>query len=156
MERYNLILNNKDFKAAVSIIQKNEENRIFCCHGMEHLLDTARIAYIIVLENKLDISKDIVYAAALLHDIGRSQGSKNHNISSSRAAEKILPACGYSQTETQLICRAIENHRGHSKGVSALCDVLSAADHLSRQCYSCHAFDQCYWEKERRNMEIIY
>ena len=48
-----------------------EKNRIFCRHGMDHLMDVARIAYIENLEKNCGISKEIIYGAALLHDIGR-------------------------------------------------------------------------------------
>ena len=52
-------------------LEHAEQERIFCCHQMEHLLDVARIAYIKSLEQKLEIRKEVIYAAALLHDIGK-------------------------------------------------------------------------------------
>ena len=38
---------------------------------MGHLLDVARLAWIFNLEANQEISKERIYAAALLHDIGR-------------------------------------------------------------------------------------
>lgn len=39
---------------------------------MEHFLSVARISYLMVLEKNLDIPKDIIYATAFLHDMGRA------------------------------------------------------------------------------------
>lgn len=50
-----------------------EKDRRFCCHQMEHLLDVARIAYIRNLEAGLGFSKKMIYAAAILHDIGKAR-----------------------------------------------------------------------------------
>ena len=44
----------------MDIIKKYEMDRIFCKHGMEHLLDTARIVYILCLEGNIDVKKDVV------------------------------------------------------------------------------------------------
>ena len=75
MEKVNKIINHPLWIDAVSDIEHSEKDRKFCRHGREHLLDTARIAYIFSLEENLNmnISKEIIYAAALLHDIGRSE-----------------------------------------------------------------------------------
>ncbi len=45
----------------------------YCRHGLEHLLDVARISYIQVLEDGLDYDENVLYAAALLHDIGKGR-----------------------------------------------------------------------------------
>lgn len=49
---------------------KKKKDRIFCGHDMGHLLDVARLAWIFNLEANQEISKERIYAAALLHDIG--------------------------------------------------------------------------------------
>ncbi len=156
MERYNKILKNEDFLSAVDAIEKDEEKRIYCKHGIDHLLDTARVAYIIVLENKMNIDKDIIYAAALLHDTGRAVSAAEHNKESRKIAEKILPECGYNTDETDEICRAIEVHRKDTDKLENLSDVLTMADHLSRKCYMCKAVESCYWSEERKNSDIVY
>ncbi|MGN0395668.1 MAG: HD domain-containing protein, partial [Coprococcus sp.] len=82
MDKINAILNNHEYRSYINKIKENETDRRFCCHGIEHCLDVARIAYIINLEEKLDIKKELIYAAALLHDIGRadkSDAGKNHH-----------------------------------------------------------------------------
>ncbi len=48
-----------------------EEGRRFCHHDMGHFLDVARLAMIFNLQQGLSVSKEMIYAAALLHDIGR-------------------------------------------------------------------------------------
>ena len=71
MERVNRILENVTFKKNLSHLRKLEENRIYCRHDIDHLLDVARLAYIEDLEKGLGIEKEIIYATALLHDLGR-------------------------------------------------------------------------------------
>lgn len=65
MNRIENILSDDSYKSYISDIENKEKNRKFCCHGMEHCLDVARIAYIINLEEKTGIDKDLIYAAAL-------------------------------------------------------------------------------------------
>ena len=49
-------------------IQELESERIFCRHTPEHFLDVARLMYIYALEEHLELPKELIYAAALLHD----------------------------------------------------------------------------------------
>ena len=70
-----------------------EQDRIFCRHDTTHFLDVARIAYIENLENGLGLAKEEIYAAALLHDIGRHlQYTRGipHEQASAMEAEGIL------------------------------------------------------------------
>ena len=71
MDKINEIFLNDKYVKLLNELNELEENRVFCKHGIEHFLDVARIAYIKVLENKLSYSKEVIYAIALLHDIGR-------------------------------------------------------------------------------------
>lgn len=153
---YNKILNNNKFKEAMAQIYENENGRIFCCHGMDHSLDVARIGYIITLENNLNISKDIIYAAALLHDIGRSIECRDHNIHSAEIAQDILTECDYDTNSINVILSAIRDHRKDTNNIKSLSDVIKKADKLSRQCYNCEAYKECYWAEERKNKKIIY
>ena len=43
-------------------IEQLEQQRIFCRHGLEHLLDVARIAWILTMEDQLPLDKEIVYS----------------------------------------------------------------------------------------------
>ena len=71
MERIQKIWEHPLYQQCLSRIRALEENRIFCRHTPEHFLDVARLAWIQVLEQGLDVSRPVVYGAALLHDIGR-------------------------------------------------------------------------------------
>ena len=46
MNKINEILQNDIFKLNIVKLEKLEENREFCRHGINHSLDVARIAYI--------------------------------------------------------------------------------------------------------------
>lgn len=72
MERVNQIRNHPLYQEHMQKILKLEQDRIFCGHGPEHLLDVARLAWIMNLELGLGYDKTVVYAAALIHDIGRA------------------------------------------------------------------------------------
>lgn len=156
MERYNKILNNSLFNEAINTITKNEKNRIFCRHGMEHCLDVARIAYILSLENNLNISKDIIYSTALLHDIGRAFEGEAHNIKSAEISKTILKDCSFTDNEISEILKAILNHRENNSDINSLSNIIYKADKISRQCYSCKAHSECYWEQDKRNHKIKY
>ncbi len=71
MERVNKILKHDLFNTYLKRNKMAEENRRFCRHDMEHFLDVARLAMIFNLRQDLSIPKEMIYAAALLHDIGR-------------------------------------------------------------------------------------
>ena len=70
MQRVNSICSHPLWKSCVSKIRDLERERIFCCHDTSHFLDVARIAWIENLEKRLAISREMIYAAAMLHDIG--------------------------------------------------------------------------------------
>ena len=71
MDRVNRILHNPRYRECVEKNRKYEEERIFCRHDMSHFLDVARLSWIENLEKGLGIEKELIYAAALLHDCGR-------------------------------------------------------------------------------------
>ena len=50
MERINKISEHPLWKLHMTQLKEAEKDRIFCKHGIEHLLDVARIAYIENLE----------------------------------------------------------------------------------------------------------
>lgn len=153
MERVNRILSNAEFKRCLDWIEHYEKDRIFCHHGLNHLLDTARIAYILVLENNLDIPKNIIYATALLHDIGRYDEytlGTPHNKVNDRII-KILSDCDYSTEEISIILNAIYFHRESSERLKTLGDVISKADKLTRLCFKCIARNDCYWSEFQKN-----
>ena len=152
MQRCNNIYNNPLFKERMEIITTQERDRKFCRHNLEHSLDVARIACLIVLENGLNIAKELIYAAALLHDAGRYSGIP-HNESGSQLALKIMPECGFTHDETNLVANAILGHRD-TKHSTEFSSILYEADKKSRLCFKCEASDECYWENDKRNHTI--
>jgi putative nucleotidyltransferase with HDIG domain len=159
IDRVNKILNNHKFKEYLSLNGTYEANRKFCKHDLDHFLDVARIAYILVLENKIDVSKEVVYAAALLHDIGRwaeYAGEKPHDEASTDLAGEILEESGFNDTEQKLITEAIKGHRAEKDGCADFVSIFYKSDKLARKCYNCEAFDECKWKNEKKNIEINY
>jgi len=135
-------------------IDRAEQTRIFCLHGLPHLLDTARMGYIFILERGLDIDKELFYAAALLHDTGRYNPIiEDHAEASAINAELIMPDCGFSERETQAAARAIRAHR-EDMAADMIGKILYEADKKSRMCFDCRAAAECYWEDEKRNMRL--
>lgn len=137
-----------------------EADRSFCRHDMAHFLDVARIGMIMNLEEHLAIPKDWVYAAALLHDMGKhiqyAEG-KPHELISARIAPEILKKCGYSDEETTVIVDAILNHRDKNiESEPNLKGVLYRADKASRACFACEVEAECRWKGSKKNLEIKY
>jgi uncharacterized protein len=157
LERANLILKNKEFLDNYESIKTSEKNRKFCNHDIEHLLSVARIMVIRDLElQENPTDRDIIYAIALLHDIGRSEQYNfgiDHNISGAIIANSILKSCEYSYIEITSIIEAIENHN-NDKATTYLSKLLQYADHKSRNCFVCEARSECNWDEERKNKEI--
>ena len=156
------IVKDPAFKQAVRVIEEAEKERVYCRHGLEHLMDVARIGCIMILENGADIDKDIMYAAALIHDLGRADeytdGTPHHE-AGARYARQILPGCGFSEEETEEIAAAVDSHRGdESSGEisdsGTLAHILYAADKKSRLCFACGARDTCKWPEEKMNLEL--
>ena len=69
MKRIDQILSHPVFREQFALLQEAEKDRIFCRHTMEHFLDVARLMYIYNLEDQAGFSKEMIYAAGLLHDI---------------------------------------------------------------------------------------
>lgn len=158
MERINQISDHPLWRLHITQLKEAEKNRIFCKHGIEHLLDVARIAYIENLEQNCGISKEMIYAAALLHDIGRflqySQGI-SHEEAGVKLAEKILKDCSFNQEEREKIISAIASHRRvQTKQEQNLAGLIYRADKLSRMCTFCSAFSECNWSEEKKNKKI--
>ncbi len=158
MERADKIYRNEQWKSYVKQIQKLEKERIFCCHDTSHFLDVARLAYIENLERNLKISKELIYAAALLHDIGRhleyTQGIP-HDKGSAMLAGDILRECGFDQQEQEEIISAIELHRSaETSEKDNLAGLIYRADKKSRPCMFCKAREQCNWSDEKKNLKL--
>ncbi len=157
MENINIILNNKEYKQALEKLSEYEKNREFCNHTIEHFIDVSRIAYIMVLEEKLSVSKEVIYAIGLLHDIGRVKQYEegiHHDIASVEMSKEILKETSLTDEEINIILNGIANHRKESD--NKLEEIIYKADKLSRQCFNCKAEKECYWSSEKKNFKITY
>ncbi len=160
MNRVNLILENSKYQQYIDRIKQAEEDRIFCLHNMSHFMDVARIAYSINLEEGLEISKELIYATALLHDIGRFKQYEDgtpHEKASAELAPDILTETGFDEQEQKEILKAIREHRNKEIAKEkSLAGIIYRADKLSRPCFACEAEKQCDWKKSKKNMKITY
>lgn len=118
MELVERILRHPAYNEYLHLNAESEKDRQFCIHDLQHALDVARIAYIIALERKLDINKEIIYITALLHDIGRwkqYRAGLDHALEGAFLAEEILHDIGVPDQAAELILAAIKGHRRKSK-----------------------------------------
>jgi hypothetical protein len=91
--------------------------------------------------------KELVYAAGLLHDIGRwleYETGEDHALVSGKLAVPILMESGFLDNEISLIVAAIREHRGTEEKKSYLGMVIARADNLARGCVLCQTKDGCY------------
>lgn len=171
MERVQEILSHPDFEIYLKLNEKQEVNREFCCHQLQHALDVARIYYILCLEAgkkaalfelqemSMEKIKELVYGIALLHDIGRWRQYLDHNLDhaaeSAILAKPILKDCGFSTYEIEIALKAIRAHRdAHASGLGK---ILYRADKLSRDCKHCQARNKCYKLNSMETREkIVY
>ncbi len=158
--RINEILKHDLFLKHLSENEKAEQDRIFCRHDMGHFLDVARIARIMNLEEGIGLSEEWIYAAALLHDLGRHvqyEDGTPHEKASAIIAPDILSDCGFEDWETGVIVEAIARHRDESVSEKAdLCGLLYRADKASRACFACKAEQECNWKANKKNLKICY
>lgn len=175
MNRVNLILNHKLFQEYLSKIKQYEKDRLFCKHDISHLLDVCRIAENLWLQYQIkelknetyikddvcqkEITKELIYATGLLHDIGRWKEYENgirHEIVSADLAPKILSDCGFVEDEIESIVLAILNHRNKEmKDRDDLSGWIYLADKSSRSCFACEAEELCDWSKEKKNLKLL-
>lgn len=140
-------------------LQEAEQTREFCKHTLEHFLDVARIAWILNLEQGYGLSRELLYGAALMHDLGRYgellEGTP-HDEASAALCEQLLPSCGFSQQEVHTIVNAVLHHRSHKEqeAFDPFSACLRLADKLSRNCFACPSSSSCNWTEEKRNLKI--
>ena len=179
--RADLIFKDKKYQKIFQKLQVLEAKREFCNHTLEHFLDVARLMYIKFLEdyntkifdakkifdnlstkaivNEVYV-KDLIYATALMHDIGRVAQIEEgipHEKASCILCDEILPKCQYEHDEIVFIKKAIDNHRCDKKTVEDyFSKLLYWADKKSRNCYNCSSVEDCNWSREKMNLDIEY
>lgn len=160
MERVHRIQSHPLFQTLWKNLQEAEKTRVFCRHTMEHFLDVARLMYIYALEDGAKLRKDVIYAAALLHDIGRYEqlvSGTPHDIAGARLAGEIMQDCGFTAEEIQSVQGAVSEHRKQdAAGTEALSTYLYLADKQSRLCFACPVREACIWPEEKKNIWIEY
>ncbi len=160
MQRVDNILNNKMFRDKVAKIEELEKDRIFCRHDMDHFLDVARIAALIASDEGFTEDREMIYAAALLHDIGRDEQYVNgtpHEKASAGLAPEILRDCAFDEEEIKVIVKAIADHGDESvREQKDLSGLIYRADKMSRKCYMCTVVDRCHKSPEKLVMNIKY
>ncbi len=148
MESVQRILDHPQFKKYMELNSQAEKDRKFCRHDIQHSLDVARVAYIIALENKYNLDKEIIYIAALLHDIAKwKQYSQkaDHATEGAVLAREILVDLNLSKDDAAMILDAIANHRKKEGHSTPLSKVLYAGDKSCRQCVNCSMVEECNW-----------
>lgn len=159
MERIDRIISNPIYREKLKQLEELEQERIYCKHGMEHALSVARIMYIRALEQQLAVGKDIIYAAALLHDMGRCDEYLYHiphHEAGAKLAAQILKECGFDEGEITAIEEAVRAHREEERQPGTFSSLLYEADKLSRDCYRCKAVKTCNWTEQKKNHTIRY
>jgi len=159
MKRVDLLITDEFYTQYLQRNVEEEKEPKFCQHDFRHHLDVARIAYILVLEhNDLNYfiqehglagrlaAKEVIYAAGLLHDIGKWQEYKagvDHASYGAKLARDILPRAFFNPQEVEIIARAVYEHRNISSNMSFLGERLHRADNLSRFCHKCDYNADC-------------
>ena len=163
-----LLLEQNSYQELLSRLEELEENRKFCKHGLIHLMDVARVAWIRCLEEQLPYEKEEVYLFALLHDIGRVKEIEegiSHAEASAQYAGEILMHIGYPARGREQIVEAILGHRGDRDNCSLsgresgrrmdsipdFAALMKWADKASRPCFHCEASRECNWKEEKKN-----
>lgn len=153
------LLKETDYLKQLQQLEQLERDRQFCRHGLSHLLDTARLIWIRCLEGRRTMDKEMVYLAALLHDLGRIdqyEAGTPHEEAGARRAEGLLSAIGYPTERREKVTEAILGHRGSRSAAEAieLSALLCWADARSRMCFACDAREECNWREDQKNETI--
>ncbi|WP_041720654.1 HD domain-containing protein [Alkaliphilus metalliredigens] len=146
MKRVDKILGNLQYQIYLQRNMEAETDRVLCRHNLQHCLDVARVGYIVALENNLEVEKELIYATALLHDIGRWRqyaDGTDHAVTGGELAKGILMDCDFSEFEIELIVQAIIKHRKGTDLETALEQVIFEGDKKSRLCIDCGAIQGC-------------
>ena len=157
MSRIDRIIQNPQYVDTLKRLQVLETDRIFCRHDISHFMSVARLMWIEVLEQQLPVDREVVYAAALLHDIGRVAQVEHgipHEQASAEFAQQILPDAGFNEEELSEVTAAILSHR-EDCSVNELGKILYQADKRSRDCWCCSASNLCNWPDEKKNKGIF-
>lgn len=156
----NAVWENDLYQEKYKSLQKIEKTRKYCGHDISHFLDVARLMWTYNTENGTGLKRDVVYATALLHDIGRydeAVNGKPHHEAGADLAGEILKSTKFTSKEKEEIAEAIRTHRdANFNDENSLRGYLYRADKRSRACFCCKAANTCSWPIKKRNLLIDY
>lgn len=110
-------MSNNSWKLKLNKEIKNYLKGYSACHDYYHLKRTLNYALEIAKNVKCD--KDVLYAAAFLHDIGyknHEQDDKRHNIYAIELANKWLTKIGFPKEKIKPVLEAIRLHDNYAWG----------------------------------------
>ncbi|MCR5667243.1 MAG: HD domain-containing protein [Eubacterium sp.] len=170
-----LLKENEDYKAYMKQLAELEQDRKFCRHGEDHLMEVASLAAWAASVCRVPHDPDIIILAAMLHDIGRVYGNAHHDESSAKIAQELMVQIRVPEDIRVRVLDLIEAHRNKDpkkyliktydqlrdaleevSEVERLAFVFAWADNRVRNCYECKATAECYWSESRKNKEPIY
>lgn len=157
MERIQPLLHNPTYCDSIRKIETLEKQRIYCRHGLPHLLDVARIAALLAADRNAAYPRDVIYAAALLHDLGRLKQyttGEPHAEAGVNMARELLQETAFTEQEQAEILDAVGRHQTGA-APDSLAQMIYEADEASRMCFTCPARDTCYWPEQRRNPTVL-
>ena len=146
MEWVDKILQHPNYIKYLELNADAEKERAFCHHDLQHALDVARVAFILSLENGYNLRKELICAAALLHDVAKWKQYKekvDHAVEGAILAQEILKDIGMEEQDSSLILDAIRSHRIKGKKASRLGEVLYLGDKSYRICVQCDMIKEC-------------
>ena len=156
MNEHLKIYESESYRSQLKELALLERDREFCRHDIFHFLSVARISVILCNRRKIKISEDLLYSAALMHDLGRIDEIKfgiSHEIASVERAKKLLSPTLFSEEEKALISKLILNHRKYTPDI--LLSTFHEADIISRPCGFCEVREKCKWSEEKKNHILI-
>lgn len=163
MPRVDAVWLHPAYQTSYRWLEELERDRPFCRHQLRHLLDVARIMWIGNLEKGLGLDREVVYATALLHDVGKpvqyTMGAPHEEVGA-RLADGILRSLSgdvaLSAAEREAIVRAIRGHRRFDADAEPLARLLYQADKASRPCFACPAEVRraCSWSDAKKNLGV--
>lgn len=153
------LIQNEKYLETMGQIHEMERQRIYCHHGFNHLLDVARIAYLINLEMEFGYEKEFLYLCALLHDIGRAKEYStgvSHEKAGVELAKQLLAEIEYPEELQGKILEKVEDHRHASMPEEGITreNFFWFADKRARNCFACNAAETCNWPMEKRTLHI--
>jgi len=140
-------------------LNKQEQTRIFCKHGLDHSLDVARIAQLMNLELGFSQDKEEIYLSALLHDLGRVEEYEcgiPHQSAGCETAKKLLGEIQYPTHLWEPILQRVLEHRHLNISDEEITkdNFFWFADKRARNCFVCQQRDECNWKMEKKTKTI--